>query len=406
VSFDSLRGLKILVVSPNEWGDMRVSKHHYAEALARRGNQVLYLNPPNARARDRIRIDPVADVPGLRTVTYRPFVPYAIRFRSRFIFNRLVNAQIRWLLRKLGTRFDVVWCFDTNLYSDLRQFRATLNVFHPVDQVLLPYQIEVAAHADVVFSVSDNILVNVRRHHTPQLRIEHGLGRDFVDLARRRLAEPRYRSRSPLKAAYVGNLQMPYIDRPTMLEVIASNQEVEFHLWGPQTNAESNLGSDSSGENEQFISALQARQNVVFHGAVPPSRLAVELEEMDLLLMCYDVRRDPNRGCNSHKILEYLSTGRAIVANHVSDYEERGDLIEMASRDGSPTVAEVFQMVVREIDSRNDGSHRKARLLYAINNSYENQIDKIEKFVSELSVGRRGDVLQSDASPQLARATH
>jgi hypothetical protein len=401
-----LRGLKILIVSPNEWGDMRVSKHHYAEALARRGNQVFYLNPPNARAHDRIRIEPVADVPGLKTVTYRPFVPYAIRFRSRFIFDRVVNAHIRWLLRRLGTHFDVVWCFDANLYSDLRRFRASLKIFHPVDQVLLPYQIEVAAHADVVLSVSDDILAKVQRHRTPQLRIEHGLGREFVALAQRRLAEPLYRSRSPLKVAYVGNLQMPYIDRPTMLEVIASNQEVEFHLWGPRTNAESNLGSDSSGENEQFISALQARQNVVFHGAVPPSRLAVELEKMDLLLMCYDVQRDPNRGCNSHKILEYLSTGRAIVANHVSDYEERRDLLEMASSDGHPTVTETFQRVVREIDSRNDEIHRRARLLYAINNSYENQIDRIEKFVSELSVERKADLLHSDASPQLARATH
>ena len=405
MSIHSLRGLNILVVSPNEWGDMRVSKHHYAEALARRGNHVFYLNPPDARARDRIRIERVAEVPGLRIVTYRPFVPYVIRFRSRFIFDRIINAHIRWLLKELGIRVDVVWCFDSNLYSDLRQFRARLNIFHPVDQVLLPHQMEVASHADLVLSVSDDILVNVQRYAPPRLRIGHGLGRDFVELAQRRLTEPPYHLQSPIKAGYVGNLQMPYIDRAAMLEVISANPEVEFHLWGPRTSEESNLGTDSTGENARFIAALEALRNVVFHGVMPPSRLALALAKMDLLMMCYDVHRDPNRGCNSHKILEYLSTGRALVANHVSDYDGRGDLIAMASRTSAPTFGQIFQRVVREIETLNDPSHRRPRLLHALNNSYDSQIAKIEKFLSELSVGRREEVAQADATPQLARST-
>jgi glycosyltransferase involved in cell wall biosynthesis len=402
VSVDSLRGQKILIVSPNEWGDMRVSKHHYAEALARRGNQVFYLNPPDSRARDRIRIEPVTGIPGLTVVTYRPFVPYAIRFRSRFVFNHLVDAQIHWLLGELGVRFDVVWCFDVNLYSDLRRFRAALKIFHPVDQVSLPYQIDVAAHADVVLSVSNEILLRMRGHPTPQLRVEHGLGQDFIELAQRRLLEHGYRSRPPLKAAYVGNLQMPFIDRAEMLDVIAANEDVEFHFWGPRTGRESNLGTDSSGDGERFIAALEARRNVVFHGAVPPSKLAAELEEADLLLMCYDVQRDPNRGCNSHKILEYLSTGRAIVANHVLDYATRSDLMEMASGHGHPAVSDVFRTVVREIDERNDDAHREARLLYALDNSYDKQVERIERFVAGLGQveERTGIATRNDVSAQ------
>jgi len=384
---------------------MRVSKHHYAEALARRGNRVFYLNPPSSRARDRIRVEPVPEVPGLCTISYRPFVPYAIRFRSRFVFDHMVAAQVRWLLKRIGVQFDVVWCFESNLYSDLRVFRAPLKIFHPVDQISLPYQIAVAAHADVVISVSDSILAKVQQFGTPQLRIEHGIGPAFVDLAQRRLGEARYRPGSPLRAAYVGNLQMPYIDRVTMLDVVTSNTDVEFHLWGPRTSGESNLGTDSSGENAQFIARLEAQPNVFFHGIVPPSRLAAELEDADLLFMCYDVQRDPNRGCNSHKILEYLSTGRAIVANFVSDYASRRELIEMASKDGRRTVTDVFRGVVQEIASLNADARRRARVLHALSNSYEKQIDRIDCFVSENVAARGKGMMQGSATSQLARAS-
>ena len=125
-------------------------------------------------------MEDVAGVPGLSTVTYRPFVPFVIRFRSRPIFNLIAAAHVRWLLRRIGVSFDVVWCFDANLYSDLRWFRAPLKIFHPVDQVSLPYQVDVAASADIVLSVSNEILRNLQRYDTPTLRVDHGLAPEFV----------------------------------------------------------------------------------------------------------------------------------------------------------------------------------------------------------------------------------
>jgi hypothetical protein len=42
-----LKNKTILVISPNNWGTMHISKHHYAIELARLGNSVYFLNPPN-----------------------------------------------------------------------------------------------------------------------------------------------------------------------------------------------------------------------------------------------------------------------------------------------------------------------------------------------------------------------
>ncbi|GAB1397072.1 hypothetical protein MASR1M65_18510 [Saprospiraceae bacterium] len=37
----------ILIISQQEWGLMRISKHHYALELAKKGNKVFYLTAPD-----------------------------------------------------------------------------------------------------------------------------------------------------------------------------------------------------------------------------------------------------------------------------------------------------------------------------------------------------------------------
>ena len=44
---------------------------------------------------------------------------------------------------------------------------------------------------------------------------------------------------------------MPYIRSHGNARVIAANEAVEFHFWGPRTKGESNVGADSSDENQE-----------------------------------------------------------------------------------------------------------------------------------------------------------
>jgi glycosyltransferase involved in cell wall biosynthesis len=358
---------------------MRVSKHHYAAELAKRGNRVFFLNPPDAAAPERFSVSEVADEPGLSTITYRPFVPFAIRFRSRALFNRIAAAHVRWILRRTGVRFDIVWCFDVNLYADLRGFRAPVKIYHPMDQIVQPYQFDVAATADLVVSVSEEILRNVRHYPVPIVRIEHGLAPAFVSLAERRLRDHGYSPSRPLKVGYVGNLLMKFVDAVTILRLIAEHPDIEFHFWGPRIARESNVASSESPESAEFIRSLTESANVVLHGVLAPNILANELEQMDLLLMCYKILEDPNRGCNSHKILEYLSTGRAIVANRVSDYADRPGLLEMLPSADNSQMSQLFAEVIANIDRLNALTSRRVRLEYALANSYASQIGRIEE---------------------------
>ncbi len=69
---------KILIISPEPWDAHFVSKHHYACELARRGHQVLFCGPPEARG--PIRLEPVTDAPGDLHVVRAPRVARGLRF--------------------------------------------------------------------------------------------------------------------------------------------------------------------------------------------------------------------------------------------------------------------------------------------------------------------------------------
>src|SRR5450755_3125876 len=54
-----LKNKTILIISPQAWGQMYISKHHYAITLAKLGNTVYFLNPPeleNAKQAREIEI--------------------------------------------------------------------------------------------------------------------------------------------------------------------------------------------------------------------------------------------------------------------------------------------------------------------------------------------------------------
>src|SRR3972149_139896 len=150
----SLSNKNILLISPQKWGEMHISKHHYAIELAKRGNTVYFLNPVDVSQKKRFIIKQHEEYKELYIVTYKPLFPLVIRFHFRWLFDFLMQFQVKMLLLRIGRKIDIVWCFEPNLYSNLNLFKADLNIFHPVDQLNYDYQFNIASSAHVVFSVS------------------------------------------------------------------------------------------------------------------------------------------------------------------------------------------------------------------------------------------------------------
>ena len=61
----------IWILSPNRWGKMKVSKHHYALTLAARNNIVYFIEPPSLESSGMV-IQPSTESKNLFIVSYRP----------------------------------------------------------------------------------------------------------------------------------------------------------------------------------------------------------------------------------------------------------------------------------------------------------------------------------------------
>lgn len=101
-----LRDKTVYLISPERWGKMRISKHHYALELADRGCTVYFIEPPTLDTQG-VTIRQTDDHPRVYVVTYKP-VFRGERFLPAVIFEWLLRRQIRLLVDQIGRKPDVV----------------------------------------------------------------------------------------------------------------------------------------------------------------------------------------------------------------------------------------------------------------------------------------------------------
>lgn len=360
-----LSGKSILIISPQKWEGQFVSKHHYAIELSKRNNIVFFLEPPKGALCFEI-IE--SKYENLYIVKHGFFFSKKLRFHLRLLYDFLVFFYLKKILTKLP-QFDVVWCFEPNLYSKLDWFKAKFKIYHPVDYISEAYQLNVGKSADIIFSVAKNILDQINGFGVPAYLINHGLSSLFVE---RSLVA--WKRNDKLQFAYVGNLCIKGLDLDSLLLVISKYPEIQFVFYGNY--------HCSDHKRRNFINFLENQNNVSMKGLVSPELISKELANYDGYIVCYNPLEELNSASNSHKILEYLSAGRVIVSNRISYYED-SDLIEMASMNDNSDYISVFDKVINNIAYYNTYSLMNKRRQFALLNSYSCQIDKIENKIRE-----------------------
>ena len=371
-----LEGKNILLISPQKWGKMHVSKHHYAIELSKRGNKVFYLAPPSSKNKTQF----LKEYPNLSIIEHKLFFPGIIRFHLRPIFNFLMQIHVKRLLKKLPD-IDIVWCFESNLYSNLNWFGAKTKIYHPVDPVNKK-QADIGNSADIIFSVSEKILESFEHINKPKHFINHALAPHFEKTAQTALKKFKdYRPGKPVKIGYVGNLTRPIIDREAFLSFVKAPLNTEFHIWGPYEQKNNNLEGDDGKEVTDFINELKERPNVKLLGSRLPAVLATEIQEPDLFFLTYKSVEGLSDLSNAHKIIEYLSTGKVIVANHLSTYEGYKDLIVMPDKGEEKNRLELFEKTVKEIRFYNSEKLFEERIQLALDNSIRNQLNRISELL-------------------------
>ncbi len=368
----------ILVLSPQGWGKMFLSKHHYAVALARRGNRVYFLNPPDSSS-SGVSVTPSDLHENLFIISHRLFFPYKLKFRLLPVFHALMRFHIRRIERSIEGRIDIIWSFDLGNLYPLKFFtKGALRVFHPVDEPLSAAAIQAAKGAEIIFSVTREILEKYEAFQAPKHFVNHGVSEEFLN------SEPVLdpNASSSVNVGLSGNWLRPDIDGDILQKIIIDNPRINFHFWGSYQLSDANIGGGLNEQTKTLIDVLKQRPNVTFYGAVSSRQLATAIRKMQAFLICYDVQRDQSRGTNYHKIMEYLSTGKVIVSNNVTTYRDMPVLVQMVKeRDHNRSLPDLFKTVVSNLDYYNSAEWQRQRISYAQDNAYDKQLLRIENLI-------------------------
>jgi glycosyltransferase involved in cell wall biosynthesis len=362
---------------------MKVSKHHYAIELAERGNRVYFIEPPDLGAKG-ITVDRVEGYDSLYVVRYKPLYR-GERFIPEFAYRWLIKAQVKRIVKFLGGPPDVLWSFYTYHFRNLDWFGAKVKILHMMDisgRSLLPPEVN---SADLCFGVTDSLVKYLQPSGRPVYFINHGLSKRFIMNNGSGLLSDRPSMNSrQITVGYVGNLMMGALDRDTMIRVIHDHPEIRFVFWGQYKVGQDILDAYRSPESFRFVEDLQNAANVVLRGPVAPEELSKEIKEADCFWLCY--KKDMNgiwEGSNSHKILEYLITGKPVITHKVETYEDYENILYMVKDIHNENYPLLFDRIVGDLDHYSSEDLGKKRIEMALANSYENHIKFIETKIAE-----------------------
>ena len=312
---------KILLISPQHWGVMHVTKHHYAIELSKLGFTVFFLEPTEATwniHQSRFNITS-SGVERLFILNQKINIPYKLKFHNKDLYDWFIKRHIKKLEKEIGP-LDIVWSFDLTNAMPLKYFsNKTKKIFFAADWPQDHHSVKAAEDANLLVSVAQEILDQYpNTKYTKKLLVDHAVAEYFVEEG----AKPFVKNDNIIRVGLSGNFLRPDIDRPVFLDLIATYTNLLFECFGTIEYSNSNLGGATDKETEIFINTLRQSENVILHGMVSPELLAKELRRMDAFLICYDVLKDPSKGTNYHKVMEYLVYKRPIITNFISSYKK------------------------------------------------------------------------------------
>ena len=376
----------IYIISPEPWGKMRVSKHHYALELALKGNHVYFIEPPRIE-NDGIIIRQPEDHPLLHLVSYKP-VFRGKRFLPGALFQALLKHQIRLLKKKIGKQPDLVLCFHPFLLERLNWFGAAHAIYFAADQFFADYLPPEVFSADFCLAISDSIYNRLSSSGKKIHLIQHGLNRYFAQTANKQLLEldagKRRDLNNPLKIGYAGSLLMGGMDRVTMKTVIQDHPEEQFIFWGQYDLEGGNFIVGLNDELTGFVEFLKSSANVELRGVVSPEELSKQMLEADVFWICLKIGAGKIwDGSNSHKLLEYLSTGKPVITHYVSSYKG-SSVLSMLTDNNNDEYPAHFRRVLNTVRAGEDTIEKsRERICFALANTYEKQIGRIEAWINE-----------------------
>jgi len=354
-----LSGKKILLISPEPWDHIFVSKHHYAIHLAASGNSVYFLNPPTKSNR-------VSETKykNLFCIDYRGFIS-GLRFLPRFIQMFFTLREFKKIELRAGVSFNIVWSFDNSVFFDFAALpNRILSISHIMD-LNQNFQTKKAAQtATVCFGVIPEIVARLKLYNSNSYLIRHGVSINHLNSCDSKLP-----GNGKLKALYIGNLSMPFIDWDLLTKAITLFDFVDFIFMGSKSHS---------------LNKLKVYSNVFFVDRVPAEELPNYFRVADILLLAYNRDYYTNHA-SPHKLMEYFLSGKPVVGSFTPEYEAYPDLIYMGKT--HEEWLNQLDEIVNNIEVYTKESLVSFRTSFALSNTYEKQIARIQNIIGALDWG-------------------
>ena len=359
----------ILLVSPEAWGQNFVSKHHYAVTLAKQGNTVYFLDPPSSSYELQS-----TQYDNLYTINYPPFLK-GLRYLPEVLQRKAIRQRYEKLQQLAQCTFDIVWSFDNSVFYDFSALpESVLKISHIVD-LNQDFQIAKAAStANVCFCTSDFIKEKLGAYTLNVFKIHHGYSLPS------KLSQPQveFPGNNSIKAVYVGNLALKYIDWGLLQTVIRQHHNVDFVFIGPEED--SNL--NKSHETKSGSTQIKAYSNAHFIGSVPSSEIGTYLQYADILLITYQADLYKQQLASPHKFMDYFGSGKVIVATYTDEYKDKSELLAMSEKNEDYPM--LFSEIVSNLNKWNCQVKQEERKQFAYQNTYVHKINNIEQIITKL----------------------
>lgn len=353
----------ILIISPEQWTDHAVSKHHYARTLAEMGHTVLFLNPP-CYAKSDIVITPVDDYDNL-SIVQASQVAKGLRYYPSFIRYQLEKSWLERLEERFGQEIDVVWLFENSRFFNLRFAGNRLKIYHQVDLNQNFNHGEAAYTADICFCTTDYIKKELSPYNNRVYKIHHAVanfGKSEV-----LSSEQKKRISDSINVMYVGNLDLHYIDSELLIRIVKAHPEIKFHFVGKYK------------KDGVLHYSSKMLPNINWWGMVESKMIPPLLQEVDVLLCIYKAEYYKKQLASPHKIMEYLASGKTVVATYTDEYKDKLDLIEMVENNSD--YPDAFDKVINNIKEYNSVDRQNKRIRFSLDNTYIRQIEKINNIL-------------------------
>jgi len=378
-----LGGRDVVIISPQFWGDLWVSKHWIAYQLADYC-RVLFVEPPlwlsglarrpGTWSRDLPKLwQPLREVKkGL--LIFRPRLHP--RLSSRWA--PAVPEQIRGVANRIGMRGPIVLNFDTNP-KVVKALHGSVNVYYCVDPVMSAADDEndertTCAESDLIYAVSEAYREQLAAYGTakPIHVIPHGYA---FEHARRIDEDPASVEPSELRAlpkpilGFVGSIHDSYVDIERLERVARELPQASIVLIGP--HKKNPIGPDLSQEG---LARIRALPNVHLLGPRHFLEVPKYVKYFDVGLVLINTRDyDANAKTSKRtlfKWLLYLSMGKPAVAPMMSEASAINDIVYLSQDDAH---------YVRNIRAalREPGRLRALRIKYASQFSFDNMLDRL-----------------------------